>query len=395
MRADDSGGPEPGRRTQSCRRPRARFPGSIGCAGDIRTVTASAHRPCGPSFQSRLPAHERLRVSVAGGLDGPPDSRGESRDHSGRACTDSRPAEIERRRLDRDGAELRPLVQAGRGRPYLDEEICPADRSLLVPRPARSRGRISLLTPGRLARAPAPGLPVFAMAHRNRLTAWSVSEPARKLQDQAARRACCLLSRASIDRVIAPRPRRLSNPTAHGSLAKPDTAVASDRLRTERKVSRGSVVRLAARPRPPRLGSFPHWPARKGGCLHSSQKARRWVSSFVAEGQKVGVFVFPKAKGGCLRFSKGQKGVRVPASGFRQTPEDGCLRFRSSPQKMGVCVSVRLPRRWVSAFPFPLPGRWVSCVPRRKVGVCVLRPWQWRRHPVCVCCFRCSAEQST
>ena len=163
VRADDSGGPRqaavpsPAADPEPDSRP-------IRCAGHTRTVTASAHRPCGPSFQSRLPAHEPLRVSFAGRLDGTPNSRGKPRNNSGRACTDSRPTEIERRQLDRDGAVLRPMVQAGRGRPYLDEKVCRTDRSLLVPRPACSRGRISLLTPGRLERAPAPGLPVLAMA---------------------------------------------------------------------------------------------------------------------------------------------------------------------------------------------------------------------------------------
>jgi REP element-mobilizing transposase RayT len=68
------------------------------------------------------------------------------------------------RTADRDGAVLRPLVQTGRGRPHLVEIICQADRLQLVSRPACSHGRISSLTPARLARAPAPGLSVFAMA---------------------------------------------------------------------------------------------------------------------------------------------------------------------------------------------------------------------------------------
>ena len=113
----------------------------------------------------------------------------------------------------------------------------------------------------------------FRDGHRNRLTAWLVSELAKDPRTRGATNP--LPAVACIERVIAPRPRRLSNPAARRSLAKPDSAAASDRLQTERNVSRGSVVRLL------RATGSQGWPAsrirrpEKGGCLLYMPGVRR------------------------------------------------------------------------------------------------------------------------
>ena len=74
------------------------------------------------------------------------DSRGESKDDSGPIHTDPGATAFERRPLDRDGSAIWSLVQTSGGSSGFVEDLGRADGPPLVPRPARSRSRISLTT---------------------------------------------------------------------------------------------------------------------------------------------------------------------------------------------------------------------------------------------------------
>ena len=199
MRADDSGGSD------------ASPPDASPAADQEPNFPATSDAPATPAPSPRVPTDHAARASNQGFLPDKLSTRISrwwiGRDAKfARAVAGTIPAELapilDRLKLNGDGwietvrCYGRWFKQVVGGLTSM-KKSCRADRSQLVPWPARSRGRISMLTPGRLAQLASAGPFSFRDGHRNWLTAWSVSEPARD-PDQAA--ASLLRHVAAIDR---------------------------------------------------------------------------------------------------------------------------------------------------------------------------------------------------